>query len=636
MAAPGQMDGGQMMDGGQLDGGIGNGMTAATGRENAMQSSDTAHFQFYEDDGKAEQVQQALGIGDASLAGQYQTEIGGQMAGGEMMGDSPPAFDPETGQPLTNAARNSMVGEAMMDDNPAFDPETGERIGAQQEPAYGEGGGGGSEFDPETGERIGAQQEPAYGGGGGGGSEELTPVATSNVGKYYVGQQVNGMGGGEVNGYIVRVTPDEPGADGGPGVIEIGPHPPGTMMGGGASLDGMTSMPQDEGQMDGGQMGGGQMMDGGQMGAGGGGGGGGSEELTPVATSNVGKYYVGQQVNGMGGGEVNGYIVRVTPDEPGADGGPGVIEIGPHPPGTTMAAPGQMDGGQMSDSVGGGTISDLSSRAGAGAGASAGAELTEVQTSRVEKYLVGQQVSGAGGDGAVSGYIVEIRVGTPGATTGPGAIVISPNAPPESAVLQDLMEVETSNVGKYRVGQEVRGMGGGAVNGFIIQVVPRDPQAQGQGPGVLKIGPIEMLVSGTSTPKPPPSPPAGVTQVETSNIGKVHLPTPPLMLRPWIASAILPLPPPPLAHIPSPLSRIPCSPFSTSLPLFLFLQVRNRPASQWRRRCFCEWLHHQHHAQCPWRHHRSWSARNRPNEPGANEPGANEPGATGGDDCADE
>ena len=53
----------------------------------------------------------------------------------------------------------------------------------------------------------------------------------------------------------------------------------------------------------------------------------GDDALTPVATSNVGKYYVGQQVNGMGGGEVDGYIVRITPDEPGADGGPGVIEI---------------------------------------------------------------------------------------------------------------------------------------------------------------------------------------------------------------------------------------------------------------------------------------------------------------------
>jgi hypothetical protein len=44
-----------------------------------------------------------------------------------------------------------------------------------------------------------------------------------------------------------------------------------------------------------------------------------------VATGDVciGEYYIGQQVNGMGG-RVDGYIV---PDEPGADRGPDVIEI---------------------------------------------------------------------------------------------------------------------------------------------------------------------------------------------------------------------------------------------------------------------------------------------------------------------
>ena len=51
------------------------------------------------------------------------------------------------------------------------------------------------------------------------------------------------------------------------------------------------------------------------------------------------QYRVGQEVNGIGGGAVNGYILRIIPDEPGAVDGPGLLDIGPHPPAESMAAP---------------------------------------------------------------------------------------------------------------------------------------------------------------------------------------------------------------------------------------------------------------------------------------------------------
>jgi hypothetical protein len=53
--------------------------------------------------------------------------------------------------------------------------------------------------------------------------------------------------------------------------------------------------------------------------------------------------------------------------------------------------------------------------------------------------------------------------------------------------------VVTSNVAKYRVGQKVQAMGGGAVNGFIIQVVLHDPGGAFEDLATLHVGPLEML-----------------------------------------------------------------------------------------------------------------------------------------------
>ena len=45
-----------------------------------------------------------------------------------------------------------------------------------------------------------------------------------------------------------------------------------------------------------------------------------------MATSNISKYYVGQEVSKISGG-VSGFIVRITADDPTQVAGPGVLEV---------------------------------------------------------------------------------------------------------------------------------------------------------------------------------------------------------------------------------------------------------------------------------------------------------------------
>jgi hypothetical protein len=71
----------------------------------------------------------------------------------------------------------------------------------------------------------------AYGGGGGGGRG--IAVGTSNVSKYYIGQQVSGMGDGSIGGFIVEIIPDDPYVNGGSGELIIGPSAAGGARGGG-------------------------------------------------------------------------------------------------------------------------------------------------------------------------------------------------------------------------------------------------------------------------------------------------------------------------------------------------------------------------------------------------------------------
>jgi hypothetical protein len=50
-------------------------------------------------------------------------------------------------------------------------------------------------------------------------------------------------------------------------------------------------------------------------------------------TSDIAKYAVGQEVSGMGGGHVSGFIHEINPQTPGATTGPGTVTVGLMPPG---------------------------------------------------------------------------------------------------------------------------------------------------------------------------------------------------------------------------------------------------------------------------------------------------------------
>jgi hypothetical protein len=43
--------------------------------------------------------------------------------------------------------------------------------------------------------------------------------------------------------------------------------------------------------------------------------------VKPAKTSNIGKYQIGERVNGLAGGTISGVVVRLQPDTPGATTG---------------------------------------------------------------------------------------------------------------------------------------------------------------------------------------------------------------------------------------------------------------------------------------------------------------------------
>ena len=55
---------------------------------------------------------------------------------------------------------------------------------------------------------------------------------------------------------------------------------------------------------------------------------------------------------------------------------------------------------------------------------------SDVRTSNVAKYAIGQHVQGLNG-GTVSGFVIAIRADTPGSSAGPGVITVGPSPPPQ-------------------------------------------------------------------------------------------------------------------------------------------------------------------------------------------------------------
>jgi hypothetical protein len=95
-----------------------------------------------------------------------------------------------------------------------------------------------------------------------------------------------------------------------------------------------------------------------------------------------------------------------------------------------------------------------------------------------EQYRIGQQVQGLN-HGAITGVIISIAPENPGHTDGPGLITVQQQAqipqttanPPQGA--QGVVKpAQTSNVGKYQIGQRVDGLAGGTISGVIVRLQP--------------------------------------------------------------------------------------------------------------------------------------------------------------------
>jgi hypothetical protein len=303
-------------------------------------------------------------------------------------------------------------------------------------------------------------------------SSERQKVRTSNVRKYYIGQQVNEMGGGKASGYIIRITPDGPGEDGGPGELEISQDPPTEIAGRNTSNPAPSPAPppplapapalvhprlpvflppllanmSPSGKREEG-MGTVQSIQSsvqddtanydpsGQ-----------TRAYVSVATGNIGKYQIGQRVEGLNGGAISGTIVQIVSNSAHAfvnvTSGPGTIKIEEDP------IPNAQSGGED-------TARDM------------------------EKYS-------------------EAAHAIPAARTAPPDET-SQSSTPKKAVVQ----ASTGNVQKYRVGQHVDGLAGGTITGIVTQIIPNQTGAV-SGPGVLTIeeDAIEFL------PDSPPDKPA--------------------------------------------------------------------------------------------------------------------------------
>jgi hypothetical protein len=216
----------------------------------------------------------------------------------------------------------------------------------------------------------------------------------------------------------------------------------------------------------------------------------------------VGKYKVGQFVNAGG---ISGHIIAINPEAGPGQGGKGTLDVTPGPQQQAVAA----------------VAVPVPSAA-----------IKTIGTSNIGKYKMGQHVSAGG----VTGNVIGMKPNTPGATSGPGTldvaaydVELSKAAAPVSArkkstaikcampdcyevhryedgychlhraqaaqvagggaVMQEqtLEVVGTSQVAKYEIGQQVSGLGGGSISGYICKITANAPGAT-SGPGRLFIG----------------------------------------------------------------------------------------------------------------------------------------------------
>jgi hypothetical protein len=321
------------------------------------------------------------------------------------------------------------------------------------------------------------------------GSPAPEEVHTSNIAKYSLGQQVTGMPGqGEdgVSGFIVAITPQTPGLTSGPGVLLIAAQPLRQSDQWTSSTVETNVVAEEEEEEE--------------------------EEEEMLFDPETGEPIGGAAAGGRWGSDT----AKFDPETGLPIGGPAAREwVGGYPRFATSANP--SDDTPMFDPETGEPLAqaaaapfepaaavDTSARADTEELSFADTEelsdtkelpIVEVDTGNVGKYNVGQQVKGLVG-GTVSGYILRVIPDDPaGVMEGPGFLEIGTleMLEQQQSQVRELVEVDTSNVGKYRVGQEVRGMAGGTVNGYVLRMVPADPGGAVNGPGSLVIGSLEML-----------------------------------------------------------------------------------------------------------------------------------------------
>jgi hypothetical protein len=124
---------------------------------------------------------------------------------------------------------------------------------------------------------------------------------------------------------------------------------------------------------------------------------------------------------------------------------------------------------------------------GAGPGGGAG-RMTTLKTSNTAKYSVGQPFANA----SLAGVVARIETdngSAPPHHSGAGRLTIQEPAaaPMQVAPTPVDSKLRTSNVGKYRVGQQVSGMGPSQLTGTIVQLVPDNGSAPPMGPGHIVI-----------------------------------------------------------------------------------------------------------------------------------------------------
>jgi Leucine-rich repeat (LRR) protein len=194
------------------------------------------------------------------------------------------------------------------------------------------------------------------------------------------------------------------------------------------------------------------------------------EQVKQVSSSNIGKYRIGQRVSGLGGGTISGTVVEIIPNDDDEEGRCGVLVVA--------------DDGRGEDEEGSGTGKGTGKGKGRGrvrvGQPDAGEELKSFGTTDITKYRVGEYVEKLGGT------VVEIAPAMWRAVSGSGVVKVRLAEQLLRVTIDSdradraAKQVSSSNIGKYRIGQRVSGLGGGTISGTVVEIIPNDDDEEGR------------------------------------------------------------------------------------------------------------------------------------------------------------